>query len=1182
MLSNVKKLNPLTLCLRGSKLLEASAGTGKTYTLSVLYLRLLLGLGGEAAFPRLLRIEEILVVTFTETSTKELQYRIRNNIKQFRLACIRGKSEDVLFTELLEQIQDREHAALHLLEAERQIDKAAIFTIHGFCQRVLNYSALELGVFFQYTLLDDEATLQQNMVFDFWRRHFYPLPLEVARIVHQQWEGPKKLLEDLQPYLRGELPKIFDPPELNESILSCHKRIIINIDHLKKYWREKVVNIPDILNSYKLNRRIYNSKNLACWIKKINSWSVQPTVDYYIPEELERFTSTVLAKQTIVGDPLNNAVFFSLEVFYQDRISLKKLIFVMALVKVRRDLEQEKKKRAELSFDDLLSYLDRALKGSEGKTLAQLIRSRYPVAMIDEFQDTDPQQYRIFHFTYCDKINSALLLIGDPKQAIYAFRGADIFTYIRAKNEVDSCYSLSTNWRSSPGMVNAVNRLFQNIPDPFIFREIPFIEVSSAKKNVCLKFIIKKHLQAALCIWLDSRDSVNIVEYQEYMANKCATTIRDFLCAASTGEAWLETNLGRKALQASDITILVRNSYEASLMQAALKKILISTVYLSNRDSVFDIPEALELLWIFQAILKPEKDIILRTALATNLLSVDFSVIDALNQDQDLFEAIVEEFDGYHHYWKKNGVFPMLRKIIINYRIGKNIDLNKGSTCRLADILHLGELLQEASLNIDNEHALVHWFALQIESSTTHSPNQQLRLEADQDVIKIITVHKSKGLEFPVVFLPFAADFRIQNRAVFHDRENYLLWLDLCSKEESLRLAEEERLAEDVRLLYVAVTRSIYHCSLGIAAICRGGGKKNRRSDLHLSALGYLIQKGKSGNLDDLRKQLSLLVERGGGDIRICTSSTLCMEPFIPKMIVPEKSLNSCQWSKLPSDNWRITSYTGLKQQIASVSIDLEQKVDFQFASKQEEVETLLPLTQHTFPRGIFFGKFLHTLLEKITFNKPLDEKWLRLQLMEKNIDEIWCPVILDWMKTTINVPLDNSSLSLNRLKPENQYHELKFYLSVDATVNVNELDQIFKRYDSLSLICPPLDFPHFKGMLKGFIDLIFFWKGRYYLLDYKSNWLGSESIFYNQFGIKQAMIAHRYEFQYQIYALALHRYLRHRIKQYHYSTHFGGVYYLFLRGVDINNPGNGIFFCRPDKKLIYEFDKLCVGKYNN
>ncbi|MGL9769417.1 MAG: exodeoxyribonuclease V subunit beta [Sodalis sp. (in: enterobacteria)] len=1176
-LKTTETLDPLTLPLQGTHLIEASAGTGKTYTIVTLYLRLLLGLRGASAFSRPLSVEEILLVTFTEAATEELRGRIKDNIHQLRLACIRGKSDDPLLAALLAQLDNHRLAALHLLTAERQMDEASIFTIHGFCQRILNYKVIESGMFFKKTFLEEEKVLRQQVSADFWRRHCYPLPLEVARMVQQYWEGPENLLAELCPYLQGELPEVHAPPELSESILARHARIIADINDLKRQWSAAAAEIPAIFNAHKLDRRIYSSKNLLSWLAKINLWAEQPTVDYQVPDEMKRFTNAVLARKTTAGDPPYHTLFFAVQAFYQHKTSLRDLIFTMALVEIRQGLKQEKWRRAELGFDDLLSHLEQALAGHSGEALAESVRLRYPVAMIDEFQDTDLQQYHIAWRIYGAKPDCALLLIGDPKQAIYAFRGADIFTYMRARSEVDAHYTLNTNWRSTPGMINAVNQLFQSLSAPFIFSAIPFLPATAAEVNACLRLLVKREPQPALRVWLQPGNGVGVSEYQQCMAQQCAVTICNWLHAAHAGEAWLESRRGRKPLQASDITVLVRNKYEAILIRDALVSLMIPAVYLSNLDSVFDTSEARELLWVLQAVLTPEKDTVLRTALATTLLGFDAIAIYALNNDENSWEQRVEEFAGYRHHWQKNGVLPMLRQMMINYRIAENLLASQGGERRLTDILHLGELLQEASTQLENEYALVRWLALQIASPNPQAANQQLRLENDRHLVKIITIHKSKGLEFPVVFLPFIANFRVQKRPLFHDRKVYRASLDLRAARESLQLAEEERLAEDLRLLYVALTRSIYHCSLGIAPLYRGNRKKIGASDLHLSALGYLIQQGQNGDANDLREQLATLVNRAGSDIVLCEVQPVSAQPL--KVTPPlTQALSARCWSEPASDPWRVTSYSELQRHGSnSVVMKLQPRLDMDTLGEGKQQETL-QLTPHTFPRGTKPGMFLHGLFEKLDFNQPLDLQWLSEQLAQNGIDASWLMVMTEWMEKIITMPLDNGSLSLARLTPDSRRAELKFYLPVDALVQAPDLDQICKYYDPLSARCPPLDFPQIKGMLKGFIDLVFRWRGRYYLLDYKSNWLGEESVAYTQPAMEQAIIDHRYDLQYQLYTLALHRYLRHRLTDYHYSRDFGGVYYLFLRGVDLMQSKNGIYYCCPDSALIDEIDSLFTG----
>ena len=1168
-------LDPLSLPLQGASLIEASAGTGKTFTLAALYLRLLLGLGGQAAYLRPLSVEEILVVTFTEAATEELRGRIRENIHRLRLACVRGISGEPLYSDLLAQITDPQDAARRLLAAERQMDEASIFTIHGFCQRMLNHNTVESGLLFQQILVEDETALRRQVCADFWRRHCYPLPYDIARAINKSWDGPDKLLAELLPYLQGEAPAVINPPEKNESIRARHERIIGRIDELKRRWRQASGQLLPLVSGSGVDKRSYSSRYLPGWLEKITLWSATPTEDYEIPEELQRFRQSVLTAKTAKGAPPEHELFRLIDEFYEQSLTLRDLIFVMALEELRLALEQEKRLRGEMGFDDLLSRFDKALQGPGGDALAQSVRDRYPVALIDEFQDTDPQQYRIFQRLYQDRPDYGLILIGDPKQAIYAFRGADIFTYMRARSEVGAHYTLDTNWRSSPSMVNAVNRLFQNVPSPFIFDQIPFLPVRPAARNRGLALEIDREVQPAMQFWLPPGEGIGVSEYQHLMAGHCAATIRDWLRAGRAGRAVLVEQGRRRALQAADITVLVRNRIEATLIRDALARLSIPAVYLSNRDSVYETPEARELLWLLQAILIPGQDSALRSALATSLMGLDARDIEDLNEDAAAWDTMVDEFAGYRQVWRQRGVLPMLRQLMTRHRMAENLLASVNGERRLTDLLHLAELLQEASAQLDNEHALVRWLALQIEMPDTQAENQQLRLESDRHLVRIVTVHKSKGLEYPLVFLPFIADFRPQKRPLFHDRQNFQAWLDLSASADSLQLAEEERLAEDLRLLYVAVTRSIYYCGIGTAPLFRRSRSKTGNSDLHLGALGYLIQQGKPGDAAALRAALASLAD---GDIAVADIGRPDGQPWRPEDSEPA-TLSARQYGRPAADIWRVTSYTGLQRHGGSSPLmDLQPRLDSD-AVGERQTDAAQALSPHTFPRGASPGTFLHGLFETLDFTAPPDTEWLAGQLTQNGIDSAWLPVLENWITAILHAPLNEEGIMLSRLGPGDRQAELQFYLPIEALVTAGELDTLCKRYDPLSAQCPPLDFLQVKGMLKGFIDLVFRWQGRYYLLDYKSNWLGESAEDYTPEAMLRAMAGHRYDLQYQLYTLALHRYLRHRLPDYDYRRHFGGVFYVFLRGVAPEHPGDGVVFRCPEPEFIAALDRLFSGE---
>ncbi|OAT34548.1 exodeoxyribonuclease V subunit beta [Proteus myxofaciens] len=1185
-----KPLNPYTLPLYQRRLIEASAGTGKTYTIGLLYLRLLLGLGGEAAFHRPLSVEEILVVTFTEAATDELRSRIRKNIHELRLACIRHHvdSDDNPYQVLLAQIHNKELAAQWLLEAERQMDEAAIYTIHGFCQRMLATNAFGSGVLFDQVLIQDEYELKKRVCADFWRRHCYPLSYDVANAVSQIWTGPEQLLYEIQPYLQGEMPEIqgIQLEGEKESVEERHQTVINAINKVKERWNIHHHEVEAWITSSGVDKRSYSSRFLPKWIEEITIWSAEPeTKSYHLPDCLIRFSQETLNEKATKGPAPEHILFTEIDVLCQQSLTLRDVILANAIPEIRQGIENEKARRGEMGFDDLLTRLDRALQ-REDNDLSEVIRQRYPVAMIDEFQDTDPQQYRIFNAIYGDYDDSGLLFIGDPKQAIYAFRGADIFTYIQARERTAHHYTLNTNWRSAPGMVNAVNTLFMRSNTPFLFEQIPFIEVSSAEKNQNMAFIYHNKPVAPFNFWLAEGESISTGNYEQIMASQCAAQIRDWLFAGDNQQAFLLEQGKKKAVTSADIMVLVRSRREALLIRDALNLLSIQSVFLSNRESVFETNEAKDLLWLLQAVVTPEKERVLRASLASRIFGFNAKQIDELNQDEQRWNQYVEQFSDYFVLWQKRGILPMLRKVMIDSQMAENLLASVEGERRLTDIMHISELLQETSLQLDSEHALIRWLAQQISHPDAQAESQQMRLESDRNLVRICTIHKSKGLEYPIVCLPFACNYQEQKGALYHDREEFYAKLDIFSQPESLRLADEERLAEDLRLLYVALTRSKFCCFVGIAPLVKGNKRKSGLTDLHKNALGYLLQQGEEGNSELLHQSIHQLLNE---NIKVITLDELSTHRYQPQSS-PTVALDASTFTRKLNDNWRITSYSGLTYQHSSRGHYLESgdiealaqsivpSLDVDASGeKKSEIENENSI--HHFPRGAIAGTFLHGLLEVLDFSQPIDQQWMQEQLVSQGFDEKWAPLLVSWMETLFHTPLNEEQLCLADIPKNQQLDELQFYLPIKQEVSAAQLTALISRYDSLSAQCGALQFQQVQGMLKGFIDLVFYWNGKYYVVDYKSNWLGESSEDYTQSAMMHAMIDHRYDLQYQLYTLALHRFLQQRVPDYEYKRHFGGIYYLFLRGIDKNHPGNGIYAHLPEEDFVLELDALFRGE---
>ncbi|WBA15334.1 exodeoxyribonuclease V subunit beta [Salinivibrio proteolyticus] len=1190
-------LNPLTLPLDGVRLIEASAGTGKTFTIAGLYLRLLLGHGRAAPC----RVEQILVVTFTEAATQELKDRIRRRIHEARFAFMRGESDDPIIEPLLAEISDHKTAAQRLLEAERQMDEAAIYTIHGFCQRMLTQNAFESGSLFSHEFVTDERQIKARAAADFWRRRFYPLPKSLAGVVSSYWPAPEALLKEIAPYLSGPAVTV-KAPDLGEDLTAAHQAAIAKIDGVKRAWREAGEQITEQLSAAKLDGRSYRKDHLANWLNAMEQWANAETLDYQLPDKLEKFAQQTLAAKS-KAEPPSLALFDQIQALVDQPPTLKPGLTALAIKEVRQLLRQEKRRQGWLSFDDLLSQLASALDQDSQGQLAARIRSLYPVAMIDEFQDTDPLQYQIFSTVYQPPVaddapvfadaetdtgeedeRTGLMMIGDPKQAIYAFRGADIFTYIHARAQVSDHYNLATNWRSTDGMVRGVNALFSRAKAPFVYQDsIPFLEVASSPSAKQKALVVEGNEQPALTFWHHSPDELCAKQdFEQTLAVSTAQHITQVLNQSMAGNSYLQTPSGRADIQPHNIAVLVRTGREAQLVKQALAEKGVASVYLSNRDNVFASPVASDIERILVAVMQPENERKLRAALASPLFGLTAEQLALLNQDEALWEQEVVAFSHYRDTWQRRGVMPMLRQVASARQVAENwLAMPQGERC-VTDFLHIAELLQSASQQLDNPHALIRWLQERMAEPAQQSEEQQVRLESERDLVQIVTIHKSKGLEYDLVYLPFACQYRESSQPFYHD-EQYQPVLALDNVDEGKERAEKERLAEDIRLLYVAVTRAVYGCFIGCAPL-KQGNSRQKDSALHLTALGYLLQHGEAGDASLLAESLAGLASASDA-VAVVAPPEPDDSHYAPQTGAHE-ALSARQFDGKIDRQWRLTSYSGLLKQSHHISAlptlasyDLDADDDL---ADEETADVAVDLwSVFAFPKGARAGTFLHTLFEEVDFTADLmGEEVAELithHLSLENYDPQWCPILQQWMTQVLKHPLNEQGLRLNQIDNASRLTEMEFVMPL-AALDCQRLNRLAARYDALSARAGQLTFETARGMLKGFIDLTFRADGKYYVLDWKSNHLGDSVADYHPDALKEAMIAHRYDFQYQIYTLALHRFLRQRIPDYDYDTHVGGVFYFFLRGAS-DSGETGVFAHRPDKALIDALDNLFAGE---
>ncbi len=1217
-MSQSKRPLALSFPLHGSRLIEASAGTGKTFTISALYLRLILCHGAEAAFREPLLPPQILVVTFTDAATRELRDRIRARLVQ-AAAVFRGDCKaDPLLGELRADFPEARWAdcALRLELAAQWMDEAAVSTIHGWCQRMLREHAFDSGSLFSQTLETDHSELLTEVVRDYWRQHCYPLQGAALEWVAANWGMPSTLEKQISPLLGGGEATV-DEPTLESLLMTSLEAKSEELEKLQRPWRQWLVELRDFLdqaydagkfNGNKLKPEIYIPR-----LERLQSWCADARISLSFKDSngkagyFKRFTVDGVqdACKKAVEIPITGEVLAAL----QDMETLEGRLSGLpdpaeaalrhAAGWVRQRFDREKRQRAEMGFDDMLTRLDATLQGENGPRLAEVIRHQFPVALIDEFQDTDPLQYRIFDTLYQVEANRGdcgLFMIGDPKQAIYSFRGADIHTYLRARRATHGRhYNLEKNFRSSLSMVDAVNALFQRAEEraggegAFLFRaDLPFIPVGAEGREEI--WTVDGQAQPALATWQLATDGPVAKEtYFDALGEGAASEIVRLLNLGQQGLAGFSKDGTLVPLRPSDIAVLVRDFKEAQTIRGELAARGVRSVYLSDKDSVFAAQEARDLLLWLRACAEPDQDRPLRAALASATLGLELAELERFNLDERIWERRVMQFRDYRQRWQRQGVLPMLRQLLQDFELPQRLMGREDGERVLTNLLHLAELLQQAAAELDGELALIRHLGELLAGEGQVAEEQVLRLESDEALVRVVTIHKSKGLEYPLVFLPFICAFRpVDGKKPLQVHDGERRRLVLKADDDTLAKAERERLGEDLRLLYVALTRARHACWLGVADIKIGSANKSR---LHDSALGYLLGGGdvleQSSDLSqwlvpfaDLPRSI-LLPAPEATELRYRPEEDGQLEP---RWRTPERRA---------AEHWWIASYSALRLDEGSLSTpsrhdDAAPDSPSMQNSTDDEVPELaqaqMPASAqglHRFPRGPNPGTFLHGLLEMAAEEgfarlaaAPAELREALARRCKRRGLESWIDPLHQWLQSLLSQPLSLAEGQSVRLAELVRYQaELEFWFEASG-VNVRRLDELVRRFELPGIARQSLQADTLNGMFKGFIDLVFEHDGRYYVADYKSNWLGADDTAYTRNAMTAAMASHRYDLQYVLYVLALHRQLRLRLPDYDYDRHLGGALYLFLRA-----PGPGAYLARPPRELIEQLDALFLGE---
>ncbi|MFZ7202964.1 exodeoxyribonuclease V subunit beta [Avibacterium avium] len=1211
MTTKTQTLNPATMPLQGVSLIEASAGTGKTYTMASLYIRLLLQ-AGESCFSQPLSVDKILVVTFTEMATQELRERIRARIyhsKQLLLQYqatqdldVFSQGGDPLLGELAQSLPDIPLAIQRLNWAEQSMDTAAIYTIHSFCRRMLMQYAFNSGVHFNLELVTDESDLLARLTNEFWRETFYHQPVIVAKWVYENLKSPQELLKKIKDYLDKAAfdVALSDPSLLELSLDEFFQQHLLarykDIDEFKQEWLENAQELAEFLEKNKAQIKNYRADHMLGRFEKMRLWAEDPD-NYSLPDILIYFTEKDIAAKTKVDfEPLQHSLLSQAEKLIEqaEGISLTlPIVLYHSIRTIRQKLFDYKKHHTQKGFNDLLRLVREGLCGENGQELAALIRNQYPFAMIDEFQDTDAQQYQIFSKIYIENspqqsqpAASGFIMIGDPKQSIYQFRGADIFTYFKASQQANQRFTLKENWRSTAALIQCVNGIFDfEQPAPFLFDEIQF-EPVKAGKNLP-HFNLNGQDEPALSCYLG--DAYN----QEQFAETCAISIQQWLKSAEKNQA----KFGDEPLQAKNIAVLVRSWKEAQSVKTALQNLGIASVYLSDKSNVFDSETAQELALILQACLNPLNERHILNAIATRLFGLTSAEIYQIKQDENLWEHWVEVFFAYQKTWQQKGILVMLHQLLLNEEnsLTQRLLVRSQGERILTDFLHLAELLQQASRLNESEAALLRWFEKQIQG--TDRLEESIRLESERDLVKIVTIHKSKGLAYDLVWLPFIAapakGVKGTITTYYAAEQDQVLW-DM-EKQQSAQVLKEN-LAEEMRLLYVALTRAKYQ----VACCLPQSFEKKWNGLLYALSQGAIGEKITFSEAYDTNSLLQALQQKVG-EQNVAIHRVEDLKASAPLVSVSQdKIFSPAIFNGNIEYHWGVTSFTDMvhkhqrnklklqaeNESAGQISSVFDQGKDYDFNvlptvnlsednTPPQENENAYPQGYSPFdlPSGVRVGTILHRYLEKNTAQSALDEQNLAKLCQLLQLDEQWISTLQQWFNAIYHSPLlAGENLTLAQIQQQDCLKEMQFYLKLnkafDATA-FNRALQDYHPYSSQNLI-----FERLQGMLRGFIDLVFRHQGKYYVLDYKSNLLGNKIENYQPAQLPEVMKNGFYDWQYLLYTLALHRYLQSRDPHYQYERDFGGVIYTFLRGMN-GQDQNGIYFDKPDWRLIQALEEL-------
>ncbi len=1119
--------NAATVALSSSNLIEASAGTGKTYSIAVLTLRLVL----EQRMP----IQQILMVTFTKAAVAELETRIRQFMRNALKVSQGIPVSDEIITAIVQASindVDRGQAVTQQLlqEAILFLDETAILTIHSFCQRVLTEFAFETRQVFGATILTDLPAILTDQVNVFWRRHVTTMHPALLKALSGAGLTRQRLVAVMQMGLSGK--KLFPSTPLTDGFLSPEHQVQLadSLMALEEQAQAIIQQAVDYIagnigaiRTATLNNK-FAAKNMGHLLDNYPALleAIKGNKEKAYVLKLYREVIEIIEELTPVINDQSRQVKLLISQVYQ-----------LGLQVVAAATTLHKEQHNQLGFDDMINKLYEAVVVDNNEFLIGSLKKKYTAAFIDEFQDTDKMQYEIFNRLFAREC--ILFYIGDAKQSIYAWRKADIFTYFKAKQTVANIYNMHLNYRSSAPYIEAMNAFFMPTKD---FDAFCF---SGESGEVKYTLVQAPPGTTKGVLYVEKKPAVPITIFENPTNESISQTVTAQIINLLSGGRYTLLEKGvHRPVRPSDIGILVRKNSQAATIKHLLSRYGIPAVTIDD-SKLLQSAEAQHLLYVLAAVINVNASGINR-ALLSPLTGYKAADILALED-----ELALNRFKNYQYLWEQEGVYVMLNRFLADYRV-KQVLLSAATPNGeriVTNVLQLMELLHKIQTQKQfSPLELANWLQRGVEGMEVEGDEFEQRVESDEEAVKIVTIHKSKGLEYNIVFAPFL-DLQAATKfdfLTFRDAESgdYLFADTGLLNDEQVRITEQQLEQENRRLVYVAVTRAVYKCYLN----------KNTYGRYSQSALAPFIQMAKEFKSPLIAFQVS---------------------PDLPaRFRLFDKAANLrpvyalAPGFQLTAINWRKLSYTyldagHLPANISNSNLPLQGYAAFIFKQLK---------------RGANTGNLIHYILERIDFadsvfwDKTIGDA---LRRFIPGAGEEYAAGLTELLHhiTTARLSIAGSHFSLAELKRANRLNELEFDFNVKpfhpATINrLSTPDLPFQVRQAKEL----------EGIMNGKIDLFFEHAGKYYILDWKSNFLGDLTSDYSPGRIREAMAASNYHLQHLVYTLAVKKYLRLRLPGFDYATHFGGVIYLFVRGVR-DHQDTGLFTYRPPEALIDTLDEL-------